>query len=190
MRTQTRDTSAYGKAYLSGILLMETGRTIAGISRQTGVNEQGLQHFTSQSPWSRADTIRLLHSEVATRGELQTGAMLLLDESGDEHGGSKTVGAARQYLGRLGKVELGQVGVFVSLVKGAFWTWLDGELYLPAVWFSPELAASRERVGLPPDRRFATKAQLGLALVERVRAHGVKFEAVACDTFYGRDGGF
>jgi SRSO17 transposase len=131
-----------------------------------------------------------LHDEVSVRPELQEGTMLLLDESGDEHGGSKTVGAARQYLGRLGKVERGQVGVFVSLVKGSFWTWLDGELYIPAVWFSEEYAAVREQVGLPPEHPFATKTQLGLQLVERVPEHGVKFEAVAFDTFYGRDGWF
>src|SRR5260221_3769360 len=133
MRTQTRDTSAYGKAYVSGILRMETGRTLVGISRQVGMDEQGMQHFVSQSPWAGEKTLARLHEEVAVRSELQEGTLLLLDESGDEHGGSKTVGATRQYWGRLGKVDLGQVGVIVSLVKGNFWTWVDGELYLPAV---------------------------------------------------------
>lgn len=45
-------------------------------------------------------------------------------------------------------------------------------------------------MGLPADRQFATKAELGLQLLERVRAHGIKAEAVGCDTFYGRDGQF
>ena len=128
MRTQTRDTSRYGYAYLSGMLRMEHGRTIAGISRVSEVDEQALQHFMSQSPWSGPGLIAQVQDQVAVRPELQAGAMLLLDESGEEREGQATVGAARQYLGRAGKVDRGQVGVFVSLVKGPFWTWLDGEL--------------------------------------------------------------
>jgi len=169
---------------------METGRTLAGISRSSGVDEQGMQHFISQGKWAGSDTIARLHDEIAVRPELQEEAMFLLDESGDEHGGRATVGASRQYLGRLGKVEQGQVGVFVSLVKGNFWTWLDGELYLPQVWFSDAYAQRRAQVGLPQDRTFATKAELGVQILERVRAHGIKAEAVGCDTFYGRDGWF
>jgi SRSO17 transposase len=190
MRTQTRDTSAYGKAYLSGVLRMEQGRTMAGISRQTKVNEQAMQHFISQSPWAASSTIQRMQAEIAIRPELHEGAMLLLDESGDEHAGKHTVGAARQYLGRLGKVDMGQVGVFVSLVKGSFWAWVDGELYLPEVWFSEAYAAVREQVGVPTERTFASKAQLGLPLIDRVRGQEVPFEAVGCDTFYGRDGWF
>lgn len=163
---------------------------MTGISRQTGVNEQAMQHFISQSPWAASSTIQRVQQEVSVRGELQEGAMLLLDESGDEHGGQKTVGAGRQYLGRLGKVDMGQVGVFVSLVKGNFWTWVDGELYLPEVWFSEGYAAVREQAGVPLERTFASKAQLGLHLIDRVRGHEVKFEAVGCDTFYGRSGWF
>src|SRR5271165_2264434 len=190
MRTQTRDTSAYGQAYLSGILRMEQGRTMAGISRATGVNEQAMQHFISQSPWAASSTIQRMQAEIVGRPELQEGVMLLLDESGDEHGGKHTVGAARQYLGRMGKVDMGQVGVFVSLVKGSFWTWLDGELYLPEVWFSEAYAAVREQVGVPRERTFASKAQLGLHLIDRVRRQDIRFEAIGCDTFYGRDGWF
>lgn len=86
MRTQTRDTSRYGYAYLSGILRMESGRNIASISRQTGIDEQAMQHFMSQSPWSGPGLIEQIHAEVALRPELQAEAMLLLDESGDDHG--------------------------------------------------------------------------------------------------------
>src|SRR5712692_7979259 len=167
---------------------MERGRTLAGIRRSSGIDKQGMQPFISQGKWAGPDTIARVHDEIAVRPELQEEAMWLLDESGDAHGGKATVGVARQYLGRLGKVEQGQGGVFVSLVKGNFWTWLDGELYLPQVWFREAYAEQRAQVGLPADRQFATKAELGLQLPERVRAHGIKAEAVGCDTFYGRDG--
>lgn len=169
---------------------MEQGRTIAGISRVSAVNEQALGHFTSESPWDGPGMTGAIQREISEREELQSGAMLLLDESGEEREGKKTVGAARQYLGRAGKVDMGQMGVFVALVKGSFWTWLDGELYVPERWFSADYALQRVQAGLPTERVFETKLELGLRLAKRVRAQGVPFEAVACDTFYGRDGWF
>ena len=190
MRTRTRDTSRYGYEYVSGIIRLEQGRTIAGISRVSSVNEQALGHFTSQSPWDSEGMIGAIAAEISRREELQSGAMILLDESGEERAGKKTVGAARQYIGRAGKVDMGQMGVFVALVKGSFWTWLDGELYVPERWFSADYAEPRQQAGLPAERRFETKLELGLRLVKRVRAQEVPFEAVACDTFYGRDGWF
>ena len=75
---------------------METGRTIAGISRATGVDEQAMQHFMSQGKWAGPETIARVHDEIAVRPELQEEAMFLLDESGDEHGGKATVGTAWQ----------------------------------------------------------------------------------------------
>jgi SRSO17 transposase len=50
--------------------------------------------------------------------------MLLLDESADEKAGAYSVGAGRQYNGRRGKVEMSQVGVFLSVAKGTFWSWI------------------------------------------------------------------
>jgi SRSO17 transposase len=190
MRTRTRDTSRYGYEYVSGILRLEQGRTLAGISRVSEVNEQALQHFTSNSPWDGAGLIGAIQQSVGARAELQTGAMLLLDESGEEREGTRTVGAARQYLGRAGKVDMGQMGVFAALVKGQFWTWVDGELYVPERWFSADYEGQRAQAGLPVDRTFESKLALGLRLAKRVRAQGIAFDAVACDTFYGRNGWF
>jgi SRSO17 transposase len=188
LRTQTRDTSEYALAYLSGILRMECGRNLNAISRATGVDKQALQHFISQSPWPGRESIALAQDQMALRPELQEEAMILLDESGEERSGKKSAGATRQYLGRLGKVEQGQVSVFLSLVKGKFWSWVDGELYLPQCWFSDEYAASRQEVGIPSARAFMTKAELGVLMLERVRAQGLKFEAVGMDGGYGHDG--
>ena len=190
MRTRTRDTSQYGYEYVSGIIRLEQGRTLAGISRVSNVNEQALQHFTTNSPWDGAGLIGDIQRSVGERAELQTEAMLLLDESGEEREGTRTVGAARQYLGRAGKVDMGQMGVFAALVKGSFWTWVDGELYVPERWFSAEYEAQRTQAGLPAERTFETKLALGVRLAKRVRAQGIACEAVAYDTFYGRDGWF
>ena len=91
----------------------------------------------SDSPWSGAEVFKQIQTEIKERRELQNG-MLTLDESGDERAGGKSAGAARQYLGRLGKVEMGQVGVALGYYAADVWTMVDAELYLPESWFEPE----------------------------------------------------
>lgn len=68
------------------------------------------------------------------------------------------------------------------------WTWIDGELFLPESWFTPAMAEARRRTGVPADRQFATKIELGWRMIQRVQAQGLSFEAVACDDLYGRSG--
>lgn len=186
MRTATRDTSEYGLHYLSGLLRMDSQRNMAEIGRQTGVSEQNMQHFMSHSPWPGRAVIEGVQEEIKQRVELSEGAMLLLDESADDKAGEYSGGAGRQYNGRRGKVDNCQVGVFVTLAKGTFWTWIDGDVFLPERWFSPAYAEHRQRAGIPDDRPFKTKVQLGWQIIQRVRAQGIPFDAVACDTLYGQ----
>src|SRR5258708_32325114 len=84
MRTRTRDGSGYGLAYLSGMLRMETGRTLVGISRASGGDGQGMQHFMSEGKWAGPDTIAGAHDEMALRPELQDDAKWLLGVSADQ----------------------------------------------------------------------------------------------------------
>jgi len=59
---------------------------------------------------------------------------LVLDESGWEKAVNKSVGVARQYIGQVGKIANGQVGVFASLCDGQQVWLLQGRLYLPKGW--------------------------------------------------------
>jgi SRSO17 transposase len=119
--------------------------------------------------------------------EFQTGAMLILDESADKKAGDHSAGAARQHNGRLGKVDMSQVGVFLSLATPRAHTWIDGELYIPERWFGDAYAERREKVGIPKDRTFHTKPELGWQMIERTQANQIPFEAVVMDDLYGRN---
>ena len=171
---------------------MKEERNFANIGRQTGVPEQNVQHFMSNSPWSPQPVFQRVQEEIAAKPGLERGGVLLLDESADEKAGVKSVGAARQYNGRMGKVDVSQVGVFVAYanisptLEAPVWTWVDGEVFLPEHWFSAEMAAERKRLGIPEGRKFATKVELGWQLIERARDNGLPFEAVCCDDLYGR----
>ena len=159
-KTKTRDSAKHAWTYLRGLFGMKTGRNFANIARRVTDPEedgQNLQQFMSDSPWEAQAVIRQVQQEIATTSGLQQGGVLLLDESADEKAGPKSAGAGRQYNGRLGKIEMSQVGVFLAFYKEVVWTWVDGELFLPKHWFTPEMASERKRVGVPEDRQFATK---------------------------------
>jgi SRSO17 transposase len=188
LRTKTRDTSAYGLAYVSGLLRMEGKRSMAEIGRQADIPPQNVQHFITNSPWSRSALIQAIQQEISREPEFQADAVLVLDESAEQKSGGHSAGAARQHNGRLGKVEMSQVGVFLSLVTPRVNTWIDGELYLHARWFTPEYAERRKQVGLPQTRTFQTKPQQGWQMIQRAVANGVPFVAVAMDDLYGRSG--
>ena len=186
-RTKTRDTSRYGLEYVSGLLRLETQRTMAQLGRIANIAEQNMHHFMSNSPWSGAGLINTVQDEISQCSEFQQGSVLILDESADDKAGWHTVGASRQYNGRRGKVDLCQVGVFLSLANQGLNCWVDGEVFIPEVWFSEAYADQRQQAGIPPERTFQTKPQLGWQMIQRVQARGLPFEAVAFDTLYGQN---
>jgi len=188
-RTRTRDASQRAYKYLRGKLTMEDRRNFAHIEEcLTGGDGQALQQFISDSPWSAASVFRQIQGEIRAHPALASGGALILDESADERAGPESAGSARQYNGRQGKVDQCHVAVglgYAHLPTGT-WALVDSELYLPEGWFTDAYAERREKVGIPPERKFATKPELGLALIQRAHGQGLPFEYVACDEPYGQ----
>lgn len=169
---------------------METNRHYNGIGREAGVEGQNLQHFMSQSPWSSRAVYAQVQEELKATQELTDGGVLLVDESAEEKASGESAGAARQYNGRMGKVEMSQVGVFLCYVNlkvaGGFWSWINGKLYLPQAWFEDSHRERRRKRGIPESLRFKTKVELAWDEIEEVKARGLPFEVVGFDTLYGR----
>jgi SRSO17 transposase len=154
-----------------------------------GFNYQGVQNFISDSPWEA----RPLMDEIALRADgLLGGAArtrLVVDDSGIQKKGHKSVGVARQYIGRLGKVENGQVAVCTSLAAGQRSTLTDIRLYLPDEWCTDEERC--RRAGIPVEElRFRTKPQIALESIRHQRALGIRFDVVGMDSGYGSDEAF
>jgi len=68
---------------------------------------------------------------------------------------------------------------------------LEGRLYLPKLWFSPEYQQRREACHVLKEVAFATKIKIALELLRRQTERGI-FHApwVACDSFLGVDSAF
>jgi SRSO17 transposase len=189
--TRTRDTSEHAYDYLRAQLTMDTARNFANMDRTLhGGDGQALQHFMSNSPWSGPAVFEQIQAEITATPALAHGSTLILDESADEKAGTHNVGASRQYNGRLGKVDVCRVDTCLTYANGGLWAMVDGELFLPEEWFGAAFAQRRKELGVPGERRFETKLQLGLKMLKRVKAHGLPFDLLACDALYGRDSQF
>lgn len=116
--------------------------------------------------------------------------MLNVDDSGDDCSSVGKAGAQKQYLGRLGKVDVGQVGVVVSYYHDGIWSLVDAELFLPESWFEKEKKKEWKRLHIPEDREFSSKLEIGKAKIDHAIEQGLPFAVVGADTWYGQDGSF
>lgn len=187
--TQMRDPGRNALTYLKGLMTMPRQRNYANIARRiNGIDDDGqnLQQFMSDSPWPADRVFAQIQQEITEDKQLH-GGMLTLDESGDGRSGDQSAGAAAQYIGRLGKVAMGQVGVALGYYQCHNWMMVDAELFLPEKWFEAEYRKLWPCLHIPRDREFKTKLEIGLDLIRRAKARGLPFAVVSCDELYGRD---
>jgi SRSO17 transposase len=174
--------------FISG-LMHECKSNIERIAeRVVGSKYDQLQHFISVSPWNSFDVMNLVAEKVhATLSENTTETPvslgLMLDESGWEKSGKKSVGVARQYIGQVGKVANGQVGVFASLCDGEQVGLLQGRLYLPKEWTDDEKRC--DKAGIPKEEQiYRTKPELAVEILKTLPSQ-VTYDWVGGDCIYG-----
>jgi len=150
---------------------------------------RNLQQFLTHSKWdARAVIDHVAHDGNELIGHRErTG--LLIDESTFAKQGKMSVGTARQWLGRLGKVDNGQVAVFGVLAKDRFTLPVDVRLYLPKSWTGDSKRC--DKAGIPEEERvFRTKETLALEIVSHARQNGLCYSWVGADAGYGKGPGF
>jgi SRSO17 transposase len=193
-KTRTHNGGRHALRYWRGQLTMENQRNFANIERrvQPGSDGQKLQHFMSDSPWPSQAVYKQIQQDIKRESALREGGVLLLDESADEKAGEASAGAARQWNGRQGKVDLCQVATCLAFAHPAtgLWTLVDGELFLPEHWFDEQHKELREKLEIPAERVFQTKPELGLEMIRRAVQRGLPFQRVAADDLYGRNRAF
>ncbi len=153
-----------------------------------GADDQALQYMLTDAQWDSKAVMDQVAQEV---NQLLGGdeSCLLLDESGFEKKGEHSVGVARQWNGRLGKVDNCQVGVFAALGCGTRVSLIDFRLYLPESWSKDALRC--KKMGIPESfRAFKTKSELALEMVRHQRHQGIQFAWVGADGGYGKEPAF
>ena len=145
-----------------------------------------VQHFVGAGAWDDEAVMAQLRCHVA---EVMPDpeAVLVVDPSGFPKKGTGSCGVARQWCGRLGKVENCQIGVFLAYVTAVGYAPLDRQLYLPEDW--AEDANRREQTHVPDEVIFQESWRIGLKLLDRSAAD-LPFGWIAGDDELGRASAF
>ena len=159
-RRETRERSGH---YLQALLVQSGERRNAeNLSETVPGSARGMQRFLTDSPWDDEVIIGRLQEYLGTRLEHPEGVWVL-DGSDFPKQGRKSVGVARQYCGRLGKVANCQAGMFLAYVSPLGRALVDKGLYLPESWTSDKDRC--EAAGVPEDRQgYRSKTELALGM--------------------------
>src|SRR5215207_4493853 len=184
------DQSEHSEVYLRGLLSACERKSIEPMALHLGVPIRPLQYFIGQSSWA-IEPIIAQHQRLvgATLGE-EDGAFLV-DECGVVKQGHNSVGVAPQYCGSVGKVANAQVGVYLGYASRKGYTLLDGQLFLPELWFGEAYADKRAATELPTTLESKTKPEIALELLRQAVARGsVRARWLAADALYGNSPAF
>src|SRR5262245_26598862 len=132
---------------LQGKLSNLQRKTSEPIAYQAGRHRKPVQHFVGAGRWDDEAVMAELRRHVAQEGA-DPDAVLVLDPSGFPKSGADSCGVARQWCGRLGKIDNCQVGVFLSYVTAQGYAPLDRQLYLPRAWAFDPCGPTTHRGGL------------------------------------------
>lgn len=181
-----------GLSYFSGLLSNLPAKSMEPIALEFLGREgvRPVQHFMKDGRWDHAAMERR-HQELLGELIASPEGMLTVDSSEFPKKGKESVGVARQYCGRLGKVENCQSGVFVGYASEKGYGLLTSRLYMPKSWFSAEQEPRRRANRVPEGLRFQSKAQIAAHLIARVIEQG-HFPAkwIGCDSTFGMDPAF
>lgn len=156
----------HAHTFVQGLLSDLKDKNVESIAYRFGQERMPLQWFIGMSDWDHEPLRDELVQQVSQALGDEDG-VLVFDPSGFPKSGRQSVGVARQWCGRLGKVDNCQVAVYMGYVSRHEHALVDVQLYLPKEW-----TADKERcqkAGVPKGTRYRTRHQLCL---EMLRSHG------------------
>ena len=186
-RRETRDHSRH---YLQALLVQSGERRNAEyLSETVPASARAMQRFLTESPWDDDAVIGRLQEYLAPRLGHPEGVWVV-DGSDFPKQGVESVGVARQYCGRLGKVANCQAGMFLAYVSPLGRALVDKGLYLPESWTSDQDRC--QAAGVPQERQgYRSKTQLALELLQRALERGhLRAGWVAGDDAFGMSPSF
>src|SRR5262245_14943076 len=172
--------------YISGLLSNLEHKTGEGIAYLHDQKRQGIQKFIGHVPWDHQPLLLTLASQIGHElGEPD--GVIVFDPSSFPKKGTQSVGVAKQWCGRLGKVENCQVGIYLGYVTRKEHAPVDVRLYLPEDWTKDRARCAA--AGVPKSIRFRTRHQLALAMLQECGG-SLPHAWIAGDDEMGRPSGF
>jgi len=177
----------HAKTYICGLLSDIERKNIESIAYRFGQSRLPLQGFIGWDAWDDEPLRQELRRQVKTHVG-QGDGVLVFDPSGFPKSGRESVGVARQWCGRLGKVDNCQVAIYLGYVSSKGHTLVDTRLFLPKDWTKDK--ARLDKAGVPnASRAYRTRHQLAL---EMLATHGASLPHgwIAGDDEMGRPSWF
>ena len=154
----------HAHTYICGLLSDVERKNIESIAERFGQDRLPLQRFIGWAPWDDVPLRQELMRQVAEHLG-QADGVLVFDPSGFPKSGTESVGVARQWCGRLGKVDNCQVAVYLGYVSGTGHTLVDMRLYVPKEWTTDK--ARLDKAGVPHAHRgYRSRHQLALDMLQ------------------------
>ncbi len=155
---------AHARIFVQGLLSDLDHKNAESIAYRFGQDRMPLQWFLGVSPWDAAPLRNELVGQVGkTLGDAE--GIVVFDPSAFPKSGQDSVGVARQWCGRLGKVDNCQVAVYMGYVSRHEHALVDTRLFLPKEWALD--MERRQKAGVPADVRFRTRHQLCLEMLQQ-----------------------
>src|SRR6266446_3975371 len=153
----------HAQTYVSGLLSDVERKNVESIAYHVGQNRLGLQGFIGWADWADAPLRQTLLDQVGQQLG-QGDGVLVFDPSAFPKSGRESVGVARQWCGRLGKVDNCQVAMYLGYVASKGHTLVDQRLFLPKEWTKDTVRL--DKAGVPKAyRAYRTRHQLALELL-------------------------
>lgn len=186
----THDVTEKARQYARGLMQAGSRKNMDRMAEVVpDAKSRNLQQFLTHSTWDERAVINDVAHDVNKLIGDSKSTGLIIDESSFAKQGKMSVGTSRQWLGRLGKVDNGQVAVLGALANSRFVSPIDVRLYLPKEWTKDPKRC--DRAGVPKsERKFHTKIELALKIVEQARENRLKYGWVGADAGYGKGPGF
>ena len=169
-------------SFVAGLLGGTERKSVEPIALAQGVDRQQLQYFVGVSPWDHVPLLRQLQAEVA-RDLSDPQGILVVDGSATPKKGIESVGVARQWCGRLGKVDNCQVGIYLAYAGKGSCALVDERLYLPRAWANDP--ARRSKAKVPDTVTFQKPWVLADEMLRQVGPR-LPHRWIVADTEYGR----
>jgi SRSO17 transposase len=175
------DQRAKGEQYVRGLWLEGRRKSVQPMAaRLPDGDEEGLQHFITDSPWDdepvRRRLARRMTAEIEPEG-------WIVDDTGLPKDGRFSPGVAHQYCGALGKTANCQVLVSVNAASDRASCPLGWRLFVPQSWDQDE--KRRRRARIPEEIRHVPKWQLALQIIDQLLEWGLPRRVVQADGGYG-----
>jgi SRSO17 transposase len=172
--------------YMAGLFSDVKRKNTETIAYFHDQDRQALQKFIGQSLWDDGLLTGELSRQVGVElGELD--GVLVFDPSGFRKQGKESVGVARQWCGRFGKIDNCQVGIYLGYVSRKEHALVDVRLYLNKEWAKDK--QRRKKCGVPSEIRFQTRHALALEMLAEHRTR-LPHAWIAGDDEMGRSSAF